>query len=94
MLKPGIDGLISELCGTYMYKAPEQLIGSVYSKVSFDLTFSLWIFGHVDLSLLKCSRRQGLSETLPKCQRRNTSHCLKIELLKVFLIYLLVLKTA
>ena len=38
VLKPGIEGLISELWGTYMYKAPEQLIGSVYSKVNLSVT--------------------------------------------------------
>ena len=34
-LEPGIEGLTSELCGTLLYKAPEQLLGTSYSKVSF-----------------------------------------------------------
>jgi mitogen-activated protein kinase kinase len=37
-LEPGIEGLTSELCGTLMYKAPEQLLGTSYSKVKFELS--------------------------------------------------------
>lgn len=34
ILEPGIDGLTSEIWGTLLYKAPEQILGTFYSKVN------------------------------------------------------------
>ena len=44
-LEPGIDGLTSELCGTLLYKAPEQILGTLYSKVKPSLKYRLLMSG-------------------------------------------------
>lgn len=49
ILEPGIDGLISELCGTLLYKAPEQILGTLYSKVNFFFLISILGCRHLGL---------------------------------------------
>lgn len=71
LLEPGIDGLISELCGTLMYKAPEQLLGSVYSKVISILICSPLISGQSVSSCLKCWPTRGLSVEHSKWLKNN-----------------------
>jgi len=48
VLENGIEGLTSELCGTLVYKAPEQLLEWSYAKVIKKLLIKYreLIFGH------------------------------------------------
>ncbi|CAI2380462.1 unnamed protein product [Moneuplotes crassus] len=50
-LDPGMDGLVSELCGTLLYKAPEQLLGKFYSKA-----VDIWATGFIMFEMLNRQR--------------------------------------
>ncbi|CAI2373044.1 unnamed protein product [Moneuplotes crassus] len=50
-LDPGMDGLVSELCGTLLYKAPEQLLGKFYSK-----GVDIWATGFIMFEMLNRQR--------------------------------------
>ena len=55
-LDHGIEGLTYELCGTLVYKAPEQLLECSYSKVNFvmNILCRVSIYGHAVLLCLRC----------------------------------------